>query len=537
MKYTVMKYLRLSAEDIDLDGLEKYESNSIANQRAYLDDFISKMPEFEGCEILEAIDDGRTGTNFQRPGVQQVLELAERGKINCVVVKDLSRFGRNYIEVGDYLEQKFPAWGVRFVSVADMYDSSSYEGTTGGINIAFRNLIAEMYSQDLAEKVRSAKDTLNKHGKISASYSFYGYVIDPDDRHRLLIDEPAAEIVRHIFNLYEQGLSVRKIARKLNEDGVQTASERKKEQGAKREWLRNGKVSMWDGSIITRIIADERYTGTHIYGKKRSIELGKRGSKAVPKSEWIIVPGAIPAIITGAQFERVKALRAMNTPSMSAKQSGSGSAILSRKIFCGGCGKSLARRKAAGGGYTYCCSTRSVKNGLDCMTGSVRESAITEAVLTVIKQQAMLAANIKIVRMANSKTAAVTVDSLRGEIQKLKKIAEQMKSSKLALWEKFNGGDILREAYQAESEKLTAQTVVYADKISELENQVQTLQQEAGQENTFVERFSKQVGIQELTQAVVDEFIAAVNVYAPDRIEIKLNYADEFDTIVAQTGS
>jgi DNA invertase Pin-like site-specific DNA recombinase len=128
MKYTIMKYLRLSSEDIDLDGLEKYESNSIGNQRAYLDDFIAKVPEFAGCEILEAIDDGRTGTNFQRPGIQQVLDLAERGKINCVVVKDLSRFGRNYIEVGDYLEQKFPAWGIRFVSVSDMYDSENFQG-------------------------------------------------------------------------------------------------------------------------------------------------------------------------------------------------------------------------------------------------------------------------------------------------------------------------------------------------------------------------------------------------------------------------
>ena len=164
MAYTIYKYLRISAEDIDLDGFDKFESNSIANQRALLDDFIGRMPEFAGCEVMEELDDGRSGTNFSRPGVQRLIGLAQAGKAQCIVVKDLSRWGRNYIEVGDFLEQKFPEWGVRFISLNDAYDSAMLNGATGGIDIAFRNLIYHLYSQDLSEKVRTAKASAAKSG-------------------------------------------------------------------------------------------------------------------------------------------------------------------------------------------------------------------------------------------------------------------------------------------------------------------------------------------------------------------------------------
>ena len=145
MKYSIMKYLRISTEDIDLDGLEKYESNSVSHQRALLDDFISKMPEFEGCEITEAIDDGRTGTNFNRPGVQKLLDFAQRGKIHCIIVKDLSRFGRNWIESGRYIEQIFPFMGVRFIAINDYYDSLIAQKSNDHISLPFKNLMKDTH--------------------------------------------------------------------------------------------------------------------------------------------------------------------------------------------------------------------------------------------------------------------------------------------------------------------------------------------------------------------------------------------------------
>ena len=204
----IYKYLRISEEDIDLDGLVKYESNSIQNQRAYLDDFIKKMPEFAGCEVHEALDDGRTGTNFDRPGVQRLIELAKVGKVDCIVVKDLSRWGRSYLDVGDFLEQKFPEWGVRFISINDNYDSAAHSGATGGIDLAFKNLIYDLYSQDLSEKVRSGKDTAAKSGSITSAYPLYGYDKDKNDKRRLVVDPEDSLIVKRIFDLAKQGNGV-----------------------------------------------------------------------------------------------------------------------------------------------------------------------------------------------------------------------------------------------------------------------------------------------------------------------------------------
>jgi DNA invertase Pin-like site-specific DNA recombinase len=526
-----MKYLRISSEDIDLDGLEKYESNSIVNQRALLDDFIFKVPEFNGVEILEVIDDGRTGTNFQRPGVQKLLDLAERGKIQCIIVKDLSRFGRNYLEAGDYLEQIFPAWGVRFISVNDIYDSAAHNGSTGGIDIAFRNLIAELYSQDLSEKIKSARIALNKSGKTSAPYGFFGYIIDPNVRNKLIIDEPAAMIVRLIYNLCEKGLSTAKIAHKLNEDGVQTPCERKKEQGAKRDYSGRSKVSIWDKSAIKRILGDERYTGKHIYGKVKRTGVGKKNMTAVPQSEWIVVPNAFPAIISDEQFKRVREFMQNNAKSKSVSQKNI-KPLFYRKILCASCGKALNRIRLKDG-YAYYCDTIKYKDGLECMRGKISENTIIESTLAALKLQAQFADNVKSLKKSNAKSSAVTITRFHGEIQSLQKLIDKSNSTKLALWEKQHAGRMTKEAFQSESENLSNQVKAYTEKIAEFEAQVRVLEMESGQENVFVERFSKQFGITGLSREIIAEFIQAIHIYAPDRIEITLNYADEYEKLQA----
>jgi len=535
MKYTLMKYLRISSEDIDLDGLDKYESNSISHQRALLDDFISKMPEFENSEILEAVDDGRTGTNFNRPGVQNLLDLAQRGKIHCIIVKDLSRFGRNYLEVGDYLEQIFPVWGIRFISINDMYDSAKHNGATGGIDIAFRNLIAEMYSQDLSEKIRSARKSVNMNGKTSASYSFFGYDKAPGDRHRLVIDEPAAEVVRLIFNLYEQGMTAAAIAKKLNQDGVQTANDRKKEKGAKRGWLRKSSVSMWDSNFITRLLRDERYTGKHIYGKTKRIELGKPAITAVPREDWVIVPDAFPAIITEEQFARVRSMMIGKTKTKSYKPMGE-NLLFYRKISCGTCGRALVR-SPSGGGHIYYCATRNRIDEVGCMRGGIRESDVIDTVLAVIRQQAQFADNMKSNYSRNAVSAPMTVENLHSEKQNLKRLIDKANGVKLSLWEKRHSGNLSPEAYQTENGRLTEQIAEYTDMIKTLENKIRELNVKSGQENIFVERFSKHTGIQELSREIVDEFIKAIRIHAADRIEIVLNYADEYKKIAETEGA
>ena len=286
-------YMRISNQDVN---------GSIANQRMLLRDFIGKTPEFARCKITEFTDDGFTGTNFARPGVQQLIEAARCGRIQCIIVKDLSRFGRNYIEVGDYLEQKFPAWGVRFIAPGDNYDSARRGNTP--TDSAFRNLIYQIYSQDLSVKCRSGKDAATKRGKIISPYPAFGYDKDKNDRHKLVPDPIDAPIVLRIFNLAEQGHSVPAIAKLLNAENIPTKQMSKHRKGFTKKW---GRGSGWNNSAVRDILQNECYTGKWIYGKTRTVRVGARAVKKQPRSKWIIVPGALPAIITEEQFAAVQA--------------------------------------------------------------------------------------------------------------------------------------------------------------------------------------------------------------------------------------
>ena len=528
MTYTVWKYLRISSEDIDLDGFDKYESNSISNQRALLDDFISSVPEFDGCDVMEELDDGRTGTNFSRPGAQRLIGLAQSGKVQCIVVKDLSRWGRNYIEVGDFLEQKFPEWGVRFISINDMYDSAKLNGAAGGIDIAFRNLIYDMYSRELSEKVRTAKISAAKSGKYANALAFYGYVKSPDDTRKLAIDPPAADVVRRIFDLAARDYTPSRISRMLNDEKVPTAQQRKIELGEKRRWKKDDAM-FWYGSIISQIIRDERYTGKLIYGKKRVAEVGRQEQVNVPESEWVVVPGAIPAIVTDEQF---KAANANVTKRSYPDHKPSKSALLfARKLKCGHCGMGLkaVHRKDD---VKYHCDTDKVTAEYGCKRDEwVFENTIAEAVLAALQRQVAFADEARMMLEANNERLAPSIERLRGEVARLQKLIEKTKTSKLALWEKYCGGAISAEAYQCENEKADDLIARYAAKIPVTQERIRGLEIEIGRENLFVERFGRQSGIKELTRQAVDEFISEVRFYSAERIEIVFNFADEYAKI------
>jgi DNA invertase Pin-like site-specific DNA recombinase len=527
MAYAIAKYLRISAEDIDLDGFDKYESNSIGNQRALLDDFIGRVPEFAGCEVIEELDDGRTGTHFQRPGVQHLLDLAKQGKVQCIVVKDLSRWGRNYLEVGDYLEQQFPAIGVRFISLNDAYDSAKLNGATGGIDIAFRNLIYEMYSQDLSEKVRTAKVSAARSGKNSNAEAFYGYIKDPSDSRKLVVDETAAVVVRRIFDLTAQDNTPNRIAKMLNDEGVPTPQERKKQLGSRHRYT-NGEATFWYSSVILLIVHDERYTGKLIYGKKRTAEVGGKKQVPVPRSEWIVVPGVFPAIITEEQYEaanrnNVKRQR----PESKRPQT---TLLFSRKLRCACCGMAMKTIHRAHD-VKYYCGTPRLTDKYGCSDFRVFEKDIADVVLATLQHQIAFADEARKMLEVKSEKLVPSIASLHGEVSRLNKLIEKSKTTKMNLWEKYHNGGISAEDFQRENEKADEQVKLYAEKIAETEAKILTLEAETGRENVFVERFGKQVGITELTRGIIEEFISEIKVYSPERIEIIFNYADEYEKI------
>jgi DNA invertase Pin-like site-specific DNA recombinase len=530
MKYTIAKYLRISAEDIDLDGFDKYESNSIQNQRALLDDFICRIPEFAGCEITEELDDGRTGVNFQRPGVQRLIELAKSGKVQCIVVKDLSRWGRNYLEVGDWLEQLFPSWGVRFISVNDAYDSAKLNGGTGGIDIAFRNLVYEMYSQDLSEKVRSAKFSAAKSGKYSNAEAFYGYIKDPNDPRKLAIDDPAAEVVRRVFDLTARGFTPNQIAKIFNDESIPTPQERKRQNGSRHRYT-SGDATFWYGSVISLFIRDERYTGKLIYGKTKVKEVRGR-QHPTPKEDWVVVPGAIPAIVTEEQYGAANA-------NASKRRKGNPhrpptTLIFSGKIRCAHCGMNLKTIHRAHD-VKYYCETRRLTDKYACIDFRLFEKDVAAIVLAALRQQIAFADDARKLLERRHEQLTPSIEEKRGEADRLQKLIEKSKTVKMSLWEKYRNGGLTAEAFQRENESADGRVKRHAEKIAALESEIRSLETETGRENVFVERFGKQLGITELTREVVEEFISEVKVYSPERIEVVFNYADGYEEIARLT--
>ena len=261
-------YLRISSEDEDLRTGEKNESESISNQRSLLRDYVCSHADLSGSEILEFCDDGWSGTNFERPAVKELLEQVKRGQVNCIVVKDLSRFGRDYLTVGDYISRVFPFLGVRFISVNDGFDSSN-PLDIDSLDTSFRTLIYDLYSRDLSCKVKSAKKARAERGAFLSPYAPYGYIKDPEDKNHLLVDEEAAVVIRRIFQRAADGLKAWEIAAELNGDGICSPKTYKVNAGYTRTpWRSIQEENFWTVGLITKILRYERYIGKVVYRKR-----------------------------------------------------------------------------------------------------------------------------------------------------------------------------------------------------------------------------------------------------------------------------
>lgn len=257
-KYIVALYLRISKEDAFF--VQGIESNSISNQRILLKNFVQNHSELSHSTILEVIDDGYSGVHFNRPGIVALLEMAQKREVDCIVVKDFSRFGRNYLEVGRYLEQVFPRLGIRFLSVNDQFDSFCEIGAAGSVEVGFRNILYEAYSKDLSIKVRSARRVRAEQGKFVTGFAPFGY--RKGENHNLVLDPEYAPIVQKIFHLFCQGIKQKKIANQLNLEGVLCPGMVRKKRGELFGRLQEKEIYIWKASTISHILSDQRYLGT-----------------------------------------------------------------------------------------------------------------------------------------------------------------------------------------------------------------------------------------------------------------------------------
>lgn len=351
-KTRIAMYLRLSKEDDKI----KSESNSIKMQRLLITDYVQN--HFTYYKLEEFVDDGFTGTNFNRPGMTCLLEKARKGTIDCIIVKDFSRFARDYIELGSYLEQIFPFLNIRFISVNDKYDSDSVMGRNPGLDVNFSNLLYDYYSKDISQKVSTSFAARKAEGQYLSANSPFGYQKDPKDRHRLIIKEDEAEIVRRIFDMALQGKTVNQIAKVLNTEELKTPIEFKIEMG---ETFRTPKGDRfcWNASTIASILRNRIYVGDIVYGKTKKNHVGGK-NVLIPRSEWKVFCDHHEAIISKELFEQIQSTRGRKAASRNMAPK----TVLRGMVICSHCRSSLRYRDGLNPYFT--CPERYCTDDPDC---------------------------------------------------------------------------------------------------------------------------------------------------------------------------
>lgn len=417
MKNIACMYLRLSREDGDSS-----ESNSISNQRQIIKSYAK---ENDIKLSYEYVDDGFSGSNFDRPHFKNMIDDLNKGKFNIIIVKDLSRFGRDYIESGKYLQKIFPEKGVRFISVNDNYDSENADMSDTHLILPIRNFINDSYCRDISMKVKSSKEVKRKNGEFIGAFAPFGYKKDDKDKHKLVIDKEVSHIIERIFNMKIEGYSSKAIADFLNSIGTITPSKHKENNGDNFNTGFVVKNAKWDAKMINRIISNKVYIGVLEQGKTTKLNYKSKKEIDVSKEDWIVIQNAHEPIISKSIY-----LLANKMLLRDVKQSKDKPCILSGMLYCKDCGSPMVRRKVkAKDGYNifYICSE--YNNTGDCSRHSIKEEYIIKATIHVLndylsKYNELLE---KVSAIDVSKlTLKVDFDSLNAEKKKYERLRQSL---------------------------------------------------------------------------------------------------------------
>lgn len=369
--WNVAGYLRLSKEDN-----ENMESNSIVNQRELIEQYINGKEDLELIEYY--IDDGYSGTNFNRPGFEKLLQDMKNKKINCIIVKDLSRFARNHIEEDMYFENIFPALNIRFISVIENIDSFENPDSIDNLIVPFKNLLNDAYAKDISKKVKSALTAKRLNGEFIGTSATYGYLKDPKDEHKLIIDKVVSKYVIEIFNSIIEGKLASKIADELNKNNILTPAAYKRKNELESNNIETDK--RWNAKMINKMLKDRIYVGDLIQGKKKVENYRSHKLITTKKDEWIIIQNNHEPIISKDKFDKVQEIIEKNKCARSNKEKD----LFYRFLKCSDCGESFTLRRVKNYEYYHC--TSYVRNG-SCTSHSIRKDKLVELVIEELNKK------------------------------------------------------------------------------------------------------------------------------------------------------
>lgn len=521
-------YVRLSNEDNGGKG-----TDSIHNQLELLLNFAEGI---ENIEIVETYtDNGRTGTDFDRPEWERMLQDVKEQKVNCIIVKDLSRFARNYLEAGDYLEKIFPFLGVRFIAVNDQFDSEGEIFKEKDLITEFKNLANDYYSKDISKKVMASFDTKKGQGQFIGSMAPYGYILQEN---HFVIDEPAAAVVRRIFSMKMQGKSFYEIAKVLNQEGIPSPSRYAGERGVKK--YKDCSHILWQPQAVSRIIYNRVYIGDLVQGKYNCSIYSKEKQGKRKEESWEIARDAHPAIVDRESFDSIQKIREKNRRVWQDKQGETGyENILEGILVCGICHHVLRRNKDVRKGkaqyYFYCGSAYNYSQ-VKCDTSSIVDYKIFDTVFRQIKLQIDLAVEAKSVieQMKKVGRCALQLKKRKQERAQAKEELGRYIYLKTNIYEDMKQGILTKEEFLAAKEKYALRIAELEEELDKKEKELADFEQCMNGSNRWMKAFLNFQGTEELTRDMALELLEKVEMFGDKRVHIKFRFRNEYDYLMSQ---
>ena len=520
-------YIRLSREDGD-----KVESNSITSQREILKEYLKLHPDIELHDFY--IDDGWSGTNFDRPGFIRMMEDIYSGDVNCVIVKDLSRFGRNYTDAGNYLDNIFVRLQIRFIALNNGIDTATnnMNAATRCITVGVQNVINESLAATTSVNVRGTLNVNREQGKFIGSFASYGYMKDPNDHHKLIIDPETAPVVRMIFEKFIDGCSIIGIAKDLNEMGIPNPTAYKKLKGFNYKHPAGKKLDgLWPDSSVRRILRNEMYVGNMVQGKNTTISYKIKQCRAIPKEDWIIVEGTHQAIVDRETFDKAQSL--FNQFIRKAPQK-SEVDLFSGFVRCADCLRAMNKKTNShpyGTYHYYRCGTSRKMKKSSCTNHTIRIDKMELAVLASIQGMIDSAVEMdKLIKRINSSPVkkkesshiCSAIDTHTAELEKLKGMI-------IDLYPDWKSGIISKEEYFTLKEQLTEKTTSLEKALENLKRTNEEFKNGITEDNDFISHFKKYGKIDTLTRAMVVELIDKIYVHEGGRITISFKFTDAYE--------
>ncbi len=527
--WNVGGYVRLSV----METRDRKDSQALSNQMELLRGFVAQKPDLKLCGLYA--DNGETGTNFDRSEFQRMMADIRAGRINCVVVKDLSRFGRNAMEAGDYLERVFPFLGVRFISIGDGFDSSE-PNAAYTLTVMLRNLLNEVYSMDISRKSGSVLRQKQQRGEFIGAFASYGYLRDPGDVHRIIVDPETAPIVREIFRRAAEGEGVRSILRWLNTEGIPSPGTYRYQKGIcldKR--FADGKPKPWGQMTVKNMLQSSVYLGHMVQGRRRSEFYAGIPDHHLPPSEWTVVENTHEPIIDQATFDRVQAHIKAAKEQYHANvgkydQLGSEDNVFQGLVYCADCGRPMVRYKSVtckGTKLTYryiCPNYANLLQRSGCAYKYLPDEDLKDVLGRLIAQEAALAVDTAALLEQKRDTGPTVIDL---KLARAKTEWDSLARLRERLMRDFLAGVLNKEDHDRMKQR-------YAQEAADLEQSIAQLQKEQRREkrllttrNPWLAAFRKHQNKVELTRELTQALVDRITVYAENRVEIQLKYRDE----------